>query len=645
MKKKLLFLFFIAAYTYMSAQTIIFQENFNATTGTLAPKDWKITTKAKDGGWLSGTVTSLSSQYLPMVGNNTRVMATNEDKCNCDKSEDILATPVMNLKDNKTLFFALDVYFGGLEDQGVKENAYILSSIDKGANWEQVAEIEPTVSGENVVWARRVYDISKLAGNSEVMLAIMFTDNNGYLYGMGIDNVVVYEPVAIEGDFKVGNYKKYALKTDEAIVKGELTNYGASKITEVEMEYTVGNKKETKVIKGLDVAPLKSTTIEHPTAYKYSTTGAYNFDVKITKINGVADFDSTNNNGSFRTVAISKNEKRKVVYEEGTGTWCGFCPRGTIFMDSMAKAYPKDFIGIAVHNADPMTVTAYDAGLTKFPGFTGFPGVIVDRTSVIDPDEIFDVFEDAQAELNPFTINQSFTFDEVTRKMTVTLKTKANMTYTGKYRFNAVITEDGVKGTTAKYAQTNYYAGGQLGPMGGYETLPNPVPAAQMTYNHVARAILGGFAGLDKSIPANVVEGEEYTYTFNHTLAATVNPKNIHVIGMIIDNESGAIMNGVLQSYADRIVGSKDVFVNDEVNVYPNPMSDVANIEVKAENNENVSLTVINMMGQQVASRDYGKLNGEFVLPFVSSNFPNGIYTIHLKIGNKFASKQIVVQH
>lgn len=32
--------------------------------------------------------------------------------------------------------------------------------------------------------------------------------------------------------------------------------------------------------------------------------------------------------------------------------------------------------------------------------------------------------------------------------------------------------------------------------MGGFELLPNPVPAAKMTYNHVARAILGGWAGI-----------------------------------------------------------------------------------------------------------------------------------------------------
>lgn len=645
MKKNLLLTILFFAAIALNAQTIIFQENFETTTGTALPANWKVTTNAKDGGWLSGTATSLKSDFLALTGNSTRIVVTNEDKCNCDKSEDILATPSINLKSNKTIFLALDVYYGGLEDQGTKEQAYILSSTDKGTTWNEVAEIKPTIVNEKLVWDRRIYDVSNLAGQTDVTFAVKFTDNNGYLYGIGIDNFIVYEPVAIEGDFKVNNYKKYALKTDEASVKGKITNYGSATITDVEMEYTVGAKTETKTITGLNIKPLETVEVAHPTAYSFSNTGPYSFDVKITKVNGVADFDATNNAGSFSVVAISKNEPRKVVYEEGTGTWCGWCPRGTVFMDSMAKAYPKDFIGIAVHNADPMTVAAYDAGIGKFPGFSGYPGVIVDRSVVIDPKDLFDVFEDAKKELNPFSLKQNFSYDAATRKVTVNLKTKAAMTYKGAFRFNVVITEDGVKGTTSKYAQTNYYADNKFGPMGGYESLPNPVPASKMVYNHVARAILGGFAGAANSIPASIVENDEYTYSFNYTLPNTIKENNIHVIGMVIDSESGAIMNSVSQDFSEKTVGAKDVFVNDAINVYPNPMNDVANIEINAQNNENVNVSIINMMGQQVATKDYGKLNGEFVLPLNASNFPTGVYTIHVKIGDKLSSKQIVVQH
>ena len=56
-----------------------------------------------------------------------------------------------------------------------------------------------------------------------------------------------------------------------------------------------------------------------------------------------------------------------------------------------------------------------------------------------------------------------------------------------------VIVEDSVRGTASGYAQANYYSGGGNGPMGGYENLPSTIPASQMTYNHVARVLAGGF--------------------------------------------------------------------------------------------------------------------------------------------------------
>lgn len=68
-----------------------------------------------------------------------------------------------------------------------------------------------------------------------------------------------------------------------------------------------------------------------------------------------------------------------MLAEEATGTWCTWCPRGAVFMAKMKEDYPDDFIGIAVHNQDPMTLTSYNTGLTNLPGFSGFPSVVVRR--------------------------------------------------------------------------------------------------------------------------------------------------------------------------------------------------------------------------------------------------------------------------
>ena len=43
--------------------------------------------------------------------------------------------------------------------------------------------------------------------------------------------------------------------------------------------------------------------------------------------------------------------------------------QGAVAMAQMAMGYPNDFIGIAVHNGDGMTVSAYDANIGNYiPG-------------------------------------------------------------------------------------------------------------------------------------------------------------------------------------------------------------------------------------------------------------------------------------
>ena len=71
-----------------------------------------------------------------------------------------------------------------------------------------------------------------------------------------------------------------------------------------------------------------------------------------------------------------------VVGEEGTGTWCGWCPRGAVAMNWMDEKYYGYWQGIAVHNGDPMVNTDYDVGLGGLT--SGYPSGLVDRGSDID---------------------------------------------------------------------------------------------------------------------------------------------------------------------------------------------------------------------------------------------------------------------
>jgi Outer membrane protein Omp28/Secretion system C-terminal sorting domain len=92
------------------------------------------------------------------------------------------------------------------------------------------------------------------------------------------------------------------------------------------------------------------------------------------------------------------------------------------------------------------------------------------------------------------------------------------------------------------------------------------------------------------------------------------------------------------------IVGTNDIFENNAVSVYPNPMSEEASIEISTASNVEVGVKFFNVMGQQVATRNYGKMSGKNILPFVAGSLPNGIYTVHVQMGDKLATQKVTIQ-
>ena len=86
-------------------------------------------------------------------------------------------------------------------------------------------------------------------------------------------------------------------------------------------------------------------------------------------------------------------------------------------MDIMTEDFPEDFIGIAVHNSDPMEVTEYDNGVGAFPGSSGYPSVIIDRNEIVDPSQMPDVIDTRLADIAPVDMTIDLTYDEASHSI------------------------------------------------------------------------------------------------------------------------------------------------------------------------------------------------------------------------------------
>lgn len=335
-------------------------------------------------------------------------------------------------------------------------------------------------------------------------------------------------------------------------IKGIIRSERDTPITSFDAVYSVdGVDSELYTFDGLNISFNESFEFSHPQLVNIEV-GEHEAVLRVENINGMGDDDDPGNN-SLTAQFLSVNELfvKNVVYEEGTGTWCGWCPRGLVGLNTMAHTYTDGtWIGIGVHNGDPMTVAEYDQGIGTF--ISGYPSGVLNRKNVFDPGlstlEPAYLMAKQEVPLGKIEITGK-TWDAGTRELTVEIASNFAMDLTGtSYNLSMVIVESGLTGTTSQWNQANYYSGGAYGDLIDWDgtnwaDLPNPVPAANMVYNHVGRVLVGGWNGVPGIIPADVVYGNAYTHEFTHTLNENFDPAEVDIVVMLIDATTGIIEN------------------------------------------------------------------------------------------------------
>ena len=259
------------------------------------------------------------------------------------------------------------------------------------------------------------------------------------------------------------------------------------------------------------------------------------------------------------SVASFAQAQKVVLIEEGTGTWCQWCPRGDVYGKELQANYPGQFVFVAVHQGDPMDDEDYSNSMP----FIGIPNGWLDRTSISDLDPFTDLPQDMAKQLAlipPAGISVSTTWEASTRLLTMTVSANFEADLNGDYRLAAIVIEDGVTGPAPAYDQSNSYSGGNAGTMGGYEDLPNPVSASIMVYNHVGRYLPGGLLGAPSSLPNSIISGETHSYTYTYTLPNEYNEEYVHVAGILVDASSGVVLNAGKSDYLPGYANAKPFF-------------------------------------------------------------------------------------
>lgn len=509
------------------------------------------------------------------------------------------------------------------------------------------------LAAENNTFTSHMVSLSAFAGQT---VRFAFRNDSYDKLRLFIDDILVFSPFADDiwlTAVAPTGYDVWGAVNTGKTISGTVVNNGYSPINSFTAKYSDGNVV-SQTFSNLNLAYGQSYNFTFSVPYTIASAdqSVMNIWVEISNdANNANDTLSTHINGT------SFVPNHKVVFEESTGTWCGWCVRGTVYMDSIHQVHPSTTELIACHNFDVMSVTPYSDSMSYI--LYAYPSIWGERGEIDLPDSIFSIYN---SHINHFAfadLNVTANFNPVTRVVNVDVATtpastiNTNNSAENDFRLCVAYTEMNVTGTTPDYDQANYYSYQAYNlPLSGaghdWQSEPDPVPAANMHYDFVAREFSGGFRGLANSLPDTLIAGTTcHNTSFTYTVPAAYNAANMRAIAILFDTKNGVIYNanGAPFTTPSGISSAEGTNTNDFL-LYPNPGSDLVNLGLSLNEEGNVRIDVYNSLGELVYSETKQNLAaGQHRIELNAGNWANGLYSVTVSTAGGTTMRKLTVQH
>lgn len=365
-------------------------------------------------------------------------------------------------------------------------------------------------------------------------------------------------------------------------LKFEFANAGINPISDIDYSYRLGDKTvsgsqhlQTQVPAQLGATGEFSIDMDPIT-----TGGVYDLDLTLTKVNGKENI-SPSRQKQFRLVIPSFYPVKRPLFEEATGTWCGWCPRGMVGMRELAKEFPE-FIGAAYHNNDPMMVTE------DYPwAMDGYPSGSIDRQKHIDPFYgssaedpaglkdmgVRDDYLAACGHDAPANIGLETSWNADKSRLTAT----ANVVFAyaddnEAYRLGFLLLKDGYSNSQEKaWWQSNSYGGlTTAGLLSELNSHPNPDP--DYVYNDVVIEAKTN-RGIGDVFPKEIIPNQTYSYSYEFDTSSirSINPGNEDT-ELLPDKDNLTVIAMLLNRNA-RVLNARKVAAGEAVSISETSLS------------------------------------------------------------------------
>ena len=289
-------------------------------------------------------------------------------------------------------------------------------------------------------------------------------------------------------------------------------------------------------------------------------TGEMPLNITIDKIDGIA------NNGIYsgtegKIKVLSRKVDHKVVVEEFTGFWCGWCPKGIVAMEKAKQVYGDKVIIVTVHQKDALACKDYETLANQT--VANYPQAHVDRTIMsVDPyygSSLYKVFGigldiEARAAIDPVA--------EVIAEGTIdgdvmTAKADVKFLYTGAahHALAFVLTENNMK--NENWLQNNFLTQWKGQPIEELEPMfdkwiNGEAKMKDIVFDDVAMVAKGIEGGIAGSIPSYVTEEESNTYEVEFDLRSIkkiMDYDELNLCVFLFDTTTGHVENADSKSF------------------------------------------------------------------------------------------------
>lgn len=642
---KQLYMFLLGAVFFCPGygQQVIYKENFDFMPGLSLSGGWT-TTQSGAVGWRTSDMYNLYCSYsvIPQYRYWAKVAAISG--CYGDKggprnnSNVFAATKVIDLSAvSNGAFLRFDSYFNGLVVNGKAEKATIEVSVNNGP-WAVVYDVPKGATQDS--FATWYVDLSAYKGNNNVRIGFRYSDQgeNQQYGGWAIDNIELFRPaqkdLALESFSPSDTLQAYATVNNTYIHYGSIINKGLDTIHSFSIRYKRGNGYFLEDAYNIPIPPLGRFSFTHAVPDTITTQGKTDITAWVETPGDAVHKNDTVYNKIYGAYFMPK---KLVAVEEGTGTWNMLAPRGHVYMNTLNSDHEACLVSI--HTGDPMEHEPYISYLYALKYYSAHY-FLLDR-QYVDPNSFFNTFNQynkrfgyADLEMRG-VVYGDMAFVDVTVKPALDIK--------GDFRLILVLTENNLRGSTKEWAQVNGFAGNKMGPMGGYEMKADPVPAAEMNYNFVARAVSPDPGG-DTTVPNEL----KYSAPYFHKLSCKLDPswdKNkLSAIVMLLRNDDTLVLNSNRLSYFLNVAGTGSTDV--QTGIYPNPANEATTLQFTGTPGSKADIIVTDINGRTLWRHTIADTQqGMNQLQIPTAGLPQGLYIVNIRTGQSSHSLKLNVLH